>query len=330
MKTPQFSTITLLKDKHIPCINMKLNVTDIYNFKKPSDKDYIIKLLNTTIGYREHIDHINYDYWNGCVMIDVDYKKYPDATREKSIEIMKNVYLYLQHNFPNTFYYGEISSNEKGGFHFIFYLDTDYPTKERRDYLYKRSTMVIWKAFCDCGYKDIIEHEGVLDNCMNNYTQYTKMTMFGNVNKLCTGSFSGDTGLITEDEKNEFEKLNNVKNYININKNSVKTSIKALLLNKQNIDKIDYIEHATRRQLFRSLSRIYSGEELRNEWIKCAKLIPEENGHTTEYYINAPYINDWNDKLNGDEYCDKDLLKKFGYNITIIQDNTKKIQNIFN
>ena len=77
---------------------------------------------------------------------------------------------------------------------------------------------------------------------------------------------------------------------------------------------------------------------LKEEWIKCAKLIPEEHNHTTEYYINAPYKLDWNDSLTENEYCDKDLLKMFGYEVKInsykkqlcLNDTFQKIYKIIN
>lgn len=76
---------------------------------------------------------------------------------------------------------------------------------------------------------------------------------------------------------------------------------------------VGYISHTDRWQLFCSLSRLFSGDKLREEWEKCAELIPEENGHSKNYYKNVPYKLDWNRKLTGEEYCNIELLKQFGY-----------------
>ena len=61
---------------------------------------------------------------------------------------------------------------------------------------------------------------------------------------------------------------------------------------------------------------MFDNEALKDEWTKCAKLIPERNGHTTSYYINIPYESDWFDKLeeNKDVFNWK-LLYKFGYQV---------------
>ena len=78
--------------------------------------------------------------------------------------------------------------------------------------------------------------------------------------------------------------------------------------------KPEYIDHHQRWCLFCSLAKVFDNEELKDEWTKCAKLIPEQNGHTTSYYIKRPYESDWFDKL--DEYkdvCNLKLLYMFGY-----------------
>ena len=60
------------------------------------------------------------------------------------------------------------------------------------------------------------------------------------------------------------------------------------------------------------------GDELKEQWIRCAKLIPEQHNHTTQYYIDAPYKLDWNESLSDNEYCDRDLLRMFGYEVQLI------------
>ena len=94
-KHPLFSHITMEKKYHPHNLTTKLKVCTIYEFDKPKTETQCVTLFNTTIGYREPIDEINFDYWNGCVIIDIDYKNYPNANREDSIKIMKDVYVYL-------------------------------------------------------------------------------------------------------------------------------------------------------------------------------------------------------------------------------------------
>ena len=65
------------------------------------------------------------------------------------------------------------------------------------------------------------------------------------------------------------------------------------------------------------MSTIFKEDELKEQWIRCAKLSRENHNHTREYYINAPYKLDWNESLSDNEYCDKNLLSLFGYEVQI-------------
>ena len=66
----------------------------------------------------------------------------------------------------------------------------------------------------------------------------------------------------------------------------------------------------------------YDDEDLlRNEWEKCARMLPEGNKHTTNYYINFPWKGDWARNRTGNEYVDTELLKKFGYDVKFIKLN---------
>jgi hypothetical protein len=57
-------------------------------------------------------------------------------------------------------------------------------------------------------------------------------------------------------------------------------------------------------------------------------MMQENYDHNTQYYINAPYTNDWYRRLQRNEYVDVDLLKQFGYTISITPKQTIVIEDL--
>lgn len=343
MKHPKFNWKTYPADFSELSKGTKMNVSEINQIKQPKENE-LVRMLCFNSGIRQTKELQNWNSWNGCVYIDVDYKNYLNINKDATdpIKVFNDVYNYLVNNFSEHFYYGEFSRSKKG-FHYIFYMNTEYPTEERREYLNLVATAAVIKAFNECGYKEAIEYEEikngvslhkVLDTCTNSPYQMCYITGIGKINEKCKADwsiYSKGLGEIIEEIKKKQHKSK--KEY----KNSDCT-FKSKLLKINEIQSVPYIEHLARRNLFKSLSTIFSGEDLKNEWIRCAKLIPEEHGHTTEYYIEAPYKNDWNESLTNNEYCDKDLLKIFGYEIQItafhrqltMDETFTKIYNIIN
>lgn len=316
------------------------DVTTFDEMQCPNNGEYLF--IQPFQSYsRVSNDNINWNLWNGTVTVDVDYKVYVNnhSIYTKPEKIFSETFNYLQDNFSQHFYYAEVSRSGNS-FHYIFGMNTDFPSEERRNALYKLSCAIIIYTFKQLGYyneiKYSIENENrktqrVLDTCMDRPTQGCFLTGKGQYNPNYNPewrviAFNDDVVNIIHELTKDVTKPKNKNNKL-IDSNYIIKLDKTV--NKR---KVSYIDHDNRRALFRSLSRLYSGDELRTEWIKCAKLIPDENGHTTEYYINAPYtINDWNDKLNGDEYCDVNLLKVFGYHVTFEKkkNNTEIISKIY-
>lgn len=340
MKHPKFNWKTYQADYNELKTGTKMNVSEITQFRCPKDNE-LIRMLCFNSGIRQTKDLQNWNNWNGCVYIDVDYKNYMSVNKDAACpsKVFSDVYNYLVQHYSSDFYYGELSRSKKG-FHFIFYIDTDYPTEERREYLLLKANAAIIKAFTECGYKEAIEYKEikngvitnkVLDTCTNSPYQLCYITGFGKINDKCEGDWRINTNGLTE----IIEKIRNKYDYKNIKKTS-DYLYKSKLLKINNIQSVPYIEHLVRRNLFKSLSTLYNGDDLKREWTRCARLIPEEHGHTTEYYINAPYKNDWNESLTDNEYCDKDLLRMFGYEVQItayhkqlsVDETLKKIYNI--
>lgn len=341
MKHPEFNWKTYPTDYSELKTGAKMNVGKLSEIRKPKDNE-LVRMLCFNSGIRQTKELQNWNCWNGCVYVDVDYKNYL-KTHENATEpatVFCDVWNYLVNNYSDHFYYGEFSRTKKG-FHYIFYMETDYPTEERREYLNLIANATIIKAFIECGYKEAIEYKEikngvetnkVLDTCTNSPYQICYITGCGKINDRCKGDWKLSTfGL---DEIIERLKEKHTKKH----KTDSDCVYKSKLLKVNKVQSVPYIEHLVRRNLFKSLSTLFSGDELKNEWIKCAKMIPEEHGHTTEYYINVPYKLDWNESLTDNEYCDKDLLRMFGYEVQInsyhkqldIDDTFKKIYNIIN
>ena len=74
-----------------------------------------------------------------------------------------------------------------------------------------------------------------------------------------------------------------------------------------------YIDHHERWTLFRSLVHLFGDtDELWKQWERCAKLIPERNGHNAKYYIEVPRKENW---LRGDGPLSIKMLRNFGYDV---------------
>lgn len=342
MKHPQFNWKTYPADFNELSKGAKMNVGQLTDIQKPKSNE-LVRMLCFNSGIRQTKDLQDWTAWNGCVYVDVDYKNYLSFNENATepLKVLGDVWNYLVKNHSSHFYYAELSRSKKG-FHFIFYMDTEYPTEERRECLNYMANAAIIKAFTECGYKEVIEYKQisngvetnkVLDTCTNSPYQICYITGIGKINDKCTADWKVNSlGLSDIIEKLKTKHHKKEKNSFN------EYIYKSKLLKINTIQNVPYIEHLVRRNLFKSLSTIFSGDELKEQWIRCAKLIPEEHNHTTNYYINAPYNLDWNESLTDNEYCDKDLLKMFGYEVKITTYNKhltydetlKKIYDIIN
>ncbi len=321
MKQPKFNWKTYPMDYNELSSGTKMNVSELTKIK-PAKENELTRMLCFNSGIRQSKDLQNWNAWNGCVFIDVDYKNYlaVNENAPEPIQVFAHVWTYLAENYSDHFYYGEYSRSKKG-FHFIFYTETEYPTEERRQYLLMKANAAVIKAFIDCGYKEAIEYKEikngveinkVLDTCTNSPYQICYITLCGKFNDKCTG----DWRISTKGLDDIIEKIKN--KYTHKKNKKISDCIyKSKLLKVNNIQSVPYIEHLVRRNLFKSLSTLFKGEELKKEWTRCAKLIPEKHNHDTEYYINVPYMLDWYESLTDNEYCDKNLLRIFGYDVKI-------------
>lgn len=350
MKHPVFNFIPIEKEEYAPRGGQKMllmKIKDMYQ-----KENYLLFTQMCDNGYRMNRENIDYNKWNQCIFEDIDYKKYI-ANHNEYIEpnvIFENVYEYLHNNFKDILYYGEFSRSRKG-FHFIFYFDVAR-NKNNRLMCKALCDFVIFKAFNELGYADIIEYNEVFDDCSDSFYQPCFMTLINyKINNECTGQNAYDlmnnnyysVKQIYDKLVNKIIKLdkhttkNNSSNkHSNIQHNDYnnskwKTEFLFDELNKYNGE---YMNHHERYYLFKSivgLCGIENEEVIQNEWQKCAEQLVEGHQHTKTFYFNEPYINHWIEWIKKyEEFCyiDKELLEKFGYNVKFInnQNNENNIK----
>ncbi len=291
------------------------------------------------------IENINWEDWTNVTYIDIDSKHwYKDGGQTINEQKLKDVpililygsiYNWLTAHYLHNINDAELSRSQLG-FHFYFKWDCE-KSEEARIYYNEVARAIVYKAFCECGYKEIIDYPQVYDNCTTSYYQLVYPTKIHWLhNRKCDGKLTYYEDLNIDESKIIKKKNKELKNKLE-NATGFKTSRKGnyefVLRNKFDVAKVDYIVHAERWSLFESLKSIFKDEdELRKEWERCCVLIPNCNGHSTEFYFNEPYKQNqsytWENLYDTDCYCDIKLLKKFGYEVECIKISSN-INDIF-
>ena len=280
-------------------------------------------------GYRITRALMDYKYWNQCTYEDVDYKNWikyytdyePDPQKIVPVErIFRDVFYYIVKHWPEMFYYAEISRHNNG-FHYIFYFDTER-TRENWIKCKNISHSIVKQAFINCGYGDIINLKkgecwnDVFDDCTSSVYQLCYITKnYAWMNHLCTGEMKEYNDLVIESIEKQ-EKARYVSNCDEYIINVVKTPLPDDV-------KTDYIDHYQRWTLYISLRRLFT-DTYENEYDYCCEHIPEQEGHSVNWYKSRKEGTSWDRDYHGDEYIDTDLLKKFGYTVTFTKKTNKK------
>ena len=301
------------------------SLNDIPSVERPVRN--FVQMMNN--GVRTGVEGLDYSFWNGCTYEDIDYKKFM-AAFSNSIQadvVYSDICDFLSLNFPNIFYYSEMSGSEKG-FHFIFYFAV-----KKTEHIWKMcksiSTFCIKYAFYACGYRNEIDYKGVWDDCANTIYQPCFITKKKGV---IYGKCNGDTVSIVNEHKYDIEKTYNrmFNNFIPRESEYKREDWEIVWKREKEVEGyVGYYEHSQRRALFYSLSGLCGDNQelLDSEWNYVANHLEQANGHDTNYYEHVPYRLDWNRTRTGEEYVDKELLKDFGYEIEfkyIGEDNNER------
>lgn len=321
-----------IKYTNLPHNGDELQVRNILDIQQNLDDRYLNFCQAIECGYRMGKDDIDYTKWNGCTWEDIDYKKCIDIFNIDPIEIYNNVWNYLIEHYNDIIYYCELSRSKKG-FHYLFYFNC---TRNKNTFMMCKamSICIIKEAFINSGYSKIIDYPEIYDDCSFTLYQPIFITKINYYLNNCTGN-CGDIARKNYNEYSiQYDKILNKELYkekireINNNDNS-----KYEIIDIDDTDgEVEYINHHTRYILFMSLSKLCGEDEdrLKELWTICAKRIPEENNHTTNYYINAPWKLDWakNRFIKAEEVTiNHKLLKKF--NIKYNKINNEEVKNQF-
>ena len=124
MKHPKFNWKTYPADNKELQTGTEMNVSELNKIRRAEDNE-LTRMLCFNSGIRQTKGLQNWNAWNGCVYIDVDYKNYLSVNEnaEDPKKVFDNVWTYLSCNYSDHFYYGEYSRSKKG-FHFIFYTES--------------------------------------------------------------------------------------------------------------------------------------------------------------------------------------------------------------
>lgn len=259
-------------------------------------------------GYRVTSENLDWNYWNGCVFVDVDSKRYyNDVKQFDAKRLLDLLYDYLLINYNDNFYNIQIS-NSGTSYHIMFYFDVE----KNEDNFKKCSAYaqdIVRTSFKAIGAEDIILYEKVIDKCCLSQYQGIYITkneiLFGSIEDPFFGSF------------------NNIDNYEAPKKKILEKSdiskdgTKLFKLDdfKQISNKVPYKDHHQRWSIYEALIAVFNDKEtVDNNWkYICSKL--ETGEHSERFFLKEPDKNKWYDKYTG-EYVKVNKLEEFGYHFT--------------
>ena len=258
-------------------------------------------------GYRVTSSNIKWDSWNGCVYSDIDSKHYYNECKPfeaQKLEEALHEYLLINYNYN---YYALQASNSGTGYHILFYFDVDR-TESNFKKCAQKVREIVAEAFTNIGAKEIFEWPKVADNCSSSPYQGMYLTAWpwswGNSDQPGFGSFED---IDTYDLEKERIKVSDIK----------KDGTKLFELDsyKPTSKIVQYKDHYQRWAIYEALIGVFGDrQKVDSEWenVIC-ELLPEENGHSRDFYIKEPAKNKWYDRFSSDTIVKVNLLKEFGY-----------------
>lgn len=275
---------------------------DIVVTEKEKDNLPWLQLFNC--GYRVTNDTIDWSTWNGCVYSDIDSKHYYNECRKFDADkLMKGLNHYLLINY-NYNYLGMQTSNSGTGYHILFYFDVE-KNEENFKKCEQRVREIMKETFTNIGAREIYEWKKVADKCSSSPLQGMYLTnkewCWGNYNQPGFGSFED---IETYELDNERVKVSDVQD----------DGTELFKLQSVNlVNKVGYKNHHQRWGIFESLIAVFKEKnKVLAEWDKIVKILPEQNGHSHDFYLYEPIKNSWYERYNGG-YVKVSRLEEFGY-----------------
>lgn len=286
-----------------------VGLLDSIHVDKDTQKKNLPWIQVFTQGVRLTNSIIDWNTWNGCVVIDIDSDKYnkPIDVDEIILFVGETLKTYYGKN-----YYCLQQSHSYTGLHIIFYFDVE---KNEDNFKACAKAAMLWtkEAFIKNGYEHFINTPDVLDDCSKRQAQ----AMYVSSNKIYWNEhFYEDYGRFDEIEdfiENPYiYKHKETEDEIKAIRESFKFTGKVTAKRK----KLGYND---RMKLFFSLCKMLGNiEEAKihyrnNIW----KYIITDNDHTEHYYLYEQ-LDRWEksvDKytINDSFYASCDRLREYGY-----------------
>jgi len=297
--------------------NQKMDVVELKSINiKETKKEDLPWLQIFNCGYRVTSNNINWKYWNGCVFVDVDSKRYYNNVKKfNPQELLDLLYDYLLINYNENFYNIQIS-NSGTSYHIMFYFNV-----EKNEVNFKKccsfSQNIVRTSFKAIGAEDIVLYDKVLDKCCISQYQGIYITkndiLFGSIDDVFFGDFNNIDDyeiapkkiLENSDIKKDGTKLFKLENFNKTEK------------------KVGYKEHHQRWAIYQALIAVFNDKKIVDKhWEYICSLLPEGNTHRKSFYIKEPDKNKWYERYNT-EYVKVGLLEEFGYTFKKIFEPSK-------
>lgn len=320
------------KTQYVPCRGgEKMNVNTL---------DFIKQLANPSLpklaqpwcqvfsnGYRVTNSNLKENDWNGVTFADIDTKLYIEHGGHVNIpRLLEAIHGTAEFMYSDNYYCTYISPSGQG-FRVLWYWDCPRTLDNFKKcaILTDRYVKDIFYSFGDKG-KEVIEfaagHSRVLDRCAKSIMQ--GLFISPNIDiKYSAFTEAATYGSCSLDDIS-LDEAYTMTNVISLSGDiSQSEHVKLIKKTAVNADNMPYYPHHYRRCIYEALIVMFGDKkEVDNEWNYVANLIPEQNGHTHEFYVKEPNKNRWYDRFNKNILHSLSWLDKFGY---VYNDDTEYI-----
>lgn len=282
---------------------------------RPKNGQPWIQVFNN--GHRVCKENLDWSEWNGFTYIDLDTKLYYNNVKPFNIQNVLNSFIdILPTLYPYNFYCVHLS-NSKLGYRIFWYWDC-----KRTEENFKKCCLISEYYIKDLFYrsgdqgKAIIDYtlgrSKVLDSCSNSVMQGSYVT----INDIYYSDYinNDDFGQCDLDEivlEDAYKNVEVIKYTGGVTYSSNVDYVGSKPINE---DLIPYYPHSHRWCIYDALITLFvDKDKVDEEWERIANLIPEQNGHTHNFYIEEPEKNHWYEIYDDTLYHDLSWLNSFGY-----------------
>ena len=289
-------------------------VLSLDNIKVPAnctkEQQPFIQIYNSGYRVSSMTKDMDWSFWNGCVIIDVDSKHYYNDVRKFNEDrLLEELHSALWSEYPYNYY--AIQQSWSGtSYHIFFYYNVD-KTEENIRKCTQKSREYVVSVFEAIGRGDVIHYAGVLDKCTNSPYQgifvSNRDIKFGMVDTIDFGDFVGDIDNYELQTASYIHKADDV----DASGNAMFSVSGSISLT----DKIG-IEHRKRMALYLTLCAAYK-EKAVVDGMYRDMMQHVASSHNYQFLVGEPDNNRWFDKQDIYKHMvDAGLLTLFGLDIS--------------